>query len=129
MAFDNRLFTPGRFTTIRTVATTAADSATINDTNFPPTSGFSATGSRSVWLCWHGTGGATGDTITVVPFVRDGILNVWNLLPSIVLTKDVMTEVFLYNAALFYIRVNTVSATTATAFTITAAIADADRVQ
>ena len=129
MSFDNRIFVPGHFKTVRTLATVAADSATINDTNFPPTSAFAATGARSIWIVWHGTGGTSADTIKIVPLVRDGINNVWNLMTEVTLVKDTLLEVFTYGAAQVYLRISLTSATTATALTVNVAIADAERVQ
>lgn len=124
MAADGMTYEPGRFLLHRdTTGAAAADSATINDTNFPPAGAFSSTGSISTWVVWTGTGGTAADTISVVPLVRDGVNDLWYLTPAITLTKDTLKEVILYSAGAIYLRISAVS-TTATAVKVRVAKAD-----
>ncbi len=116
MAADGSIYKPGRFLLHRdTSGTAATDSATINDTNFPPASAFSCTGAQSFWAVFTGTGGAAGNTIKVIPLVRDGVNGVWYLTPEITLTKDTLKEIILYEASSVYLRISDVSGTTCTA--------------
>jgi hypothetical protein len=129
MAVDGRIYKPGRFLTHRNLTGAAAtDSATINDTNYPPASAFNAGGSRSVWLVWNGAGGTSSDTITVVPLVRDGINALWNQLASVVLTRDRMAEYYLYGAGAVFLMITAVS-TTATALQVRVALANSEIVE
>lgn len=130
MAADGRIYKPGRFLTHRDLTGAAAtDNATINDTNYPPASAFDASGGKSVWLVWNATGGTAADTIVVTPLIRDGINGRWNLLPDVTLTRDVMKESFLYGAGGVFIKITTVSGTTATAIKVRVAIADNEIVE
>lgn len=127
---DGALFKPGRFLTHRSLSGAAAtDSATINTTNFPPASGFSANECQSVWVVWHGTGGTAADTIKLVPLVFDGIALAWNLMTEITLVKDTMTELVLYGAQVVFLRISNVSSTTATALNVTVAKANSSIVE
>jgi hypothetical protein len=126
---DGELFKPGRFLTHRTLASVVADPATINATNFPPASGFSAYQCQSVWIVWHGTGGTGTDTITVVPLIWDGINSIWSTLAAITLTKDKMAELYLYGSSTVFLQITTVSSTTATALTVNVAKAHSEVVE
>lgn len=126
---DGELFKPGRFLTHRTLLTVAADSATINATNFPLANAFSAYQCQSVWIVWHGTGGTSSDTIKLVPLVWDGINLVWNLMTEITLIKDTLTELSLYGASSVFLRVSNVASTTATALTVNVAKANSSIVE
>jgi hypothetical protein len=122
---DGMLFKPGKFMTHRTLGTVAADSATINATNFPLSGAFAGTQCQSVWITWHGTGGATTDTLKVVPLMWDGINTLWCKMSEITLTKDTVTELKVYGATLMFLRVSDVTGVTATA-PITINLAKAD---
>lgn len=124
MAADGRIYKPGRFLTHRDLTGSAAtDSATINDTNYPPASAFDAGAARSTWLVWNCSGGTSADTITVVPLIRDGINGCWNQLPAVVLKRDVMTESFMYGAGAVFLMITAVS-TTGTNVKVRVAMAD-----
>lgn len=133
--FDGMLFKPGRWLTHRSLSSVAADSATVNTTNFPPAyatpnGSFAGTQCQSIWIVWHGTGGTATDTITVQPLIWDGINNVWSLLGSTqTLTKDKAVEFSVYGAQVLFLQITSVSATTVTALTINVAKAHSEVVE
>lgn len=129
MAVDGRIYKPGRFLTHRDLTGAAAtDSATINDTNFPPASAFDSGGCRSAWLVWNCTGGTSTDTITVVPLVRDGISGIWDLLPSVTLTRDTLSEYYFYGIGGIFLRISATS-TTGTNIKVRVALANSEIVE
>jgi hypothetical protein len=126
MAADGRLYNPGHFLLHRDTAGAAAiDSATINDTNYPPADAFAGTGSSSFWAVWTGAAGSAADTIKVVPLVRNGVVGVWYLTPEITLTRNTLKEITLYEASQIYLRISDVTGTTATDIEIRVALAGA----
>lgn len=133
--FDGMLYKPGRWLTHRSLTTVAADPATVNTTNFPsaygtPNGTFAGTACQSIWIVWHGTGGAAVDTIAVQPLIWDGINNIWSLLGStITLTKDKAVECSVYGGQVLFLQITSVASTTVTALTINVAKAHSEVVE
>lgn len=109
MTDPNRVNPAGKFVTHRDLSgAPAAESSTLNDTNFPPADALHCAGAKAILVYYDDAGGGAG-TVDLQPLVRDGINNIWLPLPVVQVAGRAPQVIPVHGANQVFLRLDAVA--------------------